>query len=206
MRRQRDGEFERFDFTPAYDVGVDPEFPGSGNWAKEVYAFNRDGHRVQEFLSNWGAPRVFEVRPHDSDPWIGMLPHGGLGGLSGAFAMPNPSQTCLTAGGLALVMDVDHPEREPTLASVWAQQATASADPSLLLVSTWLDVTAFDAAGVAWQSPRLVLDGLHVLAAEKGAVVVAGRRGYEDTVEQFELDAYTGLPIRPGAETSGFFA
>jgi len=34
--------FEPFDFRPAYEIEVDPEFPGDGDWHAPAFFFDRD--------------------------------------------------------------------------------------------------------------------------------------------------------------------
>lgn len=193
MRASESEQFQRFDFVPSYDVEFDPEFPADGPWGYVVFAFNRDGEVVETLSSNWGTPRVLLVTSSKSAPWVGLLPHGGLGGVSGVFAMPGSSSLCVSVGGLAVVLNVDHPDAGAVVESA-AQQIVASGNHDLLLVSTFTDLTAFNSDGIAWQSPRLVLDDLRVLSADGPTIQCSGTGLESLSHELIEIDAKTGSP------------
>jgi hypothetical protein len=107
-------KFERFDFDPAYDAGVDPEFPGGGNWGSPVYGFGRDGELTEPLESRWGPPVVVQISA--DDPWVGFFSAGGLGGTTGVYACPSPDHLCVVADGLAYLVDVRRPDEGATLA------------------------------------------------------------------------------------------
>lgn len=192
MQNSEISEIVRFSFSPDYEIEIDPEFPSSGTWALIVRYFNRDGQLVADFEARWGAPRVIIVHPAHSPSWVGFFPHGGLGGTDGVFAMPSNSGLCVSVGGSAYVVDVDHLEHGATVLSS-VQQVVASAEPPLLLFSDFTEIVAFDAEGQAWESSRLALDDLRITSTENGVVRAQGLN-YE--LEQFELDARTGTPIK----------
>ncbi|CAN5160921.1 hypothetical protein BH10ACT4_BH10ACT4_12460 [soil metagenome] len=195
MRASNSEHFQRFDFVPSYGVEIDPEFPADGSWGHAVYAFNRDGEIVETLSSNWGTPRVLLVTPSKAEPWVGLFPHGGLGGVSGVFAMPGSSSLCVSVGGLVFVLKVDHPEAGAVVESA-AQQIVASGSHDLLLVSSFTDLTAFNSEGVAWQSARLVLDDLRVLSADGDTIRCSGTGLESLSHELIEIDAKTGSPNR----------
>ena len=193
MSRSSGDQFQRFNFVSSFDVEVDPEFPATGSWAHTVHAFNRDGDLVDEFASNWGAPRALVVHPSASDSWVGLFPNGGLNGVSGVFAMPGPSSLCVSIGGLAFVLNADHPEDGALVASAYALQVVSSVAPALLLVSTFTELTAFDGDGIAWRSPRLALDDLRILSVDGNTIRCTGTRDSGSSV-LVEVNAHTGLP------------
>src|SRR4051794_24070606 len=90
--------FHQFHFEPDYEVVVDAEFPGNGDWGCEVHGFGRDGVLDEPFHSAWGAPLVLEVRPNRGARWVGQYAAGGLGGVSGVYACPNVEQVCVVVG------------------------------------------------------------------------------------------------------------
>lgn len=194
MDERGHGDFDHLGFEPAYELEIDPEFPGSGSWDRPVHGFDLDGQRVDEFVARWGAPRVLVVTPHHAAPWVGFWPHGGLGGLSGEFPMPNPTELCVAVGGAAFIVDVEKPELGARVASVWAQQIVACRDPALLLLCTPVDITAFDADGLAWESPRLVMDDLHIIGIDGDRINVTGN-GFAHSTEHFEVDLHRGMRL-----------
>jgi hypothetical protein len=68
--------FETFDFRPEYQVDIDPEFPGDGDWHAPTYFFDRES-TVSESSgdSRWGAPLVIRVTT-DQKQWIGTFTAG----------------------------------------------------------------------------------------------------------------------------------
>lgn len=40
--------FDAFDFPREFDVAIDPEFPGDGDWGAPTFAFGRDGELLAE--------------------------------------------------------------------------------------------------------------------------------------------------------------
>lgn len=184
--------FERFNFEPAYEVTVDPEFPGSGSWSIPVFAYDSEGKLVDEFRSAWGTPRVVEVRPRDSDPWVGFFPSGGVGGASGTFATPDPSRFCVCVNGAAYTVDVRRPESGATVLRDIVQQVTSTEEPQLLVLAGFTDLAAIDSAGPAWESGRLGMDGLRVVSTSAGIIHI-GVLGDNMTEEFLDVDARTGI-------------
>ncbi|MEZ5245464.1 MAG: hypothetical protein R2707_10235 [Acidimicrobiales bacterium] len=102
-------EIEKFDFKADYQVIVDPEFPGDGNWRCPVFGYDRDGAVVDQFESRWGTPLVLEVEPMNGQRWVGMFEASGLGGTTGVFATPDPARLCAVVDGLAYVINAADP-------------------------------------------------------------------------------------------------
>jgi len=76
--------FETLDFRPDYQVEVDPEFPGDGDWH---------------------APTT------DQKQWIGTFTAGSTAS-TGVLRPPDPRRLCCVVAGLAYVVNVDDPGRE----------------------------------------------------------------------------------------------
>lgn len=148
-------EFDLSAFGPTYEIDLDPEFPADGVWRHSVHAFDREGHPIKDVPTRWGAPRYVLIRPRGADPWLGVFEHGGIGRMRGAWAMPDRSSLCVAVGGATYVVATHHPEAGATVASDSAQQVVVATDPALLIVVSFSDMIAFDAAGFAWQSPYL---------------------------------------------------
>jgi hypothetical protein len=188
-------QFETFHFAPDYDVEVNPEFPGDGHWAHPVYGFGRDGTVMEDFDSRWGTPTVVQVIPTGSSAWVGMFAAGGLGRLREVYACPAPQFMCTVVDGLAYLTDVSFPTGT-TIAHDQVTQVVAVGGRPLLLFVSFDDIVAIGAAaGIAWRTPRLVVDGLRVVTASADGIVCTGDNlGGTETIE---LDPATG------AQTAG---
>lgn len=162
--------FQRFHFTPSFEAIVDPEFPGDGNWGCPVHGFCRDGEATERFDSVWGSPLVVEVLPFGGGRWVGHYASGGLGGVSGVFATPNPSQLGVATDGLISFTSVDDPGAGAAVVRDAVQQIVAVADRPVLLLVGFSEMAAIDSQGVAWETPRLAVDDLKVISTSGGSI------------------------------------
>lgn len=184
---------ELFHFSPSFRATVDPEFPGDGDWRCPVVGFGRDGAVQEIFESRWGAPTIVEVTRRNGVRWIGQFAAGGLGGVSGLYAVPNSLQLCVVADGLAYLVDVDSDPPAAQVVHDQVGQVEAAAEPDLLLLVRFIDIVAVGPAGVAWRTPRLAVDDLHVLTTTDGQIVCAlDNLGHSSTIT---LDAATGVQM-----------
>ncbi len=192
--------FDRLLFEPIFDVEVGPEFPGDGQWREPVHGFDRDGAPAEPFDSRWGPPLVLRV---DANPaWIGSFPAGGLGGISGVFACPSPSDLCVVADGLAYLLDVRKPEQGATIARDQLTQVTPLKDPPLLVLTRCIDLVAIGPNGIQWRTSRLAVDELCVRSASSAAIVCTGYNlGGE---AEILVDPATGAPSGGSALSSGW--
>jgi hypothetical protein len=183
-------DFEPFGFSSSYQVVVEPEFPGTGDWGGPTYGFARDGSISAEFESRWGAPLVLSVHADEVGDWIAMFAAGGLGGERGAFACPKPSDLCVVADGQAYLVDAAHPEKGAIVVHNMVVQVLPVADMSLLLLVRPWDLVAIGARGIAWRTPRLAVDGLRVLTAAANSIICScDNLGGSETIS---LDPQTG--------------
>lgn len=158
-------QLERFQFEPAFDVVVDPEFPGDGDWGCDVFGFGRDGAIDEPFRSVWGTPFVVEVLPRVSPRWVGQYAAGGLGGLSGVYACPSPNHLCVVVDGEAYLTDVERPRDGAVVAHDQVGQVVAVEGRPLLLLVRFIDIVALGPQGIVWKSQRLAVDDLRVVHA-----------------------------------------
>jgi hypothetical protein len=181
-------------FAAVYEVETQPEFPGNGDWGCPVYGYAAEGSVAADFESRWGAPTVLRVISASGAESILMFGAGGLGGASAVSACPNPDHLCVVVAGLAYLVDTDEPERGAVIIRSDTQEIVPLPDESLLLLPGFQDIAAVGVNGVAWRSPRLVLDRLAVDHGHAGRIFGHGE-GMSGWVD-FEIDAATGQPIR----------
>jgi hypothetical protein len=108
---------------------------------------------------------VLDVRPEGARRWVGQYAAGGLGGITGVYACPNPRQLCVVADGLAYLTDVDGPDRGSLVAHDQVGQVVEGEGRPLLLLVRFIDIVALGPRGVAWRSRRLAVDDLRVTRA-----------------------------------------
>jgi len=162
--------FERGQFNPAYAVVPEPEYPGCGTWRYPFFSFGRSGELSAEPQTRWGAPLIVELHPSDSPPWIGMFAAGGLGGLTGVYACPSPTQLVVLVDGLAYLVNVGSPEVGATIAHDQVSQVVPVEEDLLLLVRM-IDVVAVGVSGIQWHSTRLAVDDLRIERASMARIV-----------------------------------
>ena len=100
--------FETFDYEPAYEIEIDPEFPGRGDWPAPAYWFDDTSVSLTRLESRWGSPLVIRVAVGDGR-WTGTFTGGGVGPFDGVFATPDPRRVLCVVRGMAYVVDVDNP-------------------------------------------------------------------------------------------------
>jgi hypothetical protein len=182
-------EPQTFGFKTSYSVEVDPEFPGDGAWDVPVHRFRRDGSLSDEFESRWGTPVVVRVGT-EGGAWVGMFESGGLGGVTGVFACPGPNHLCVLVDGVAYLVITASPSAGAVIAHDQVWQVVGVETPALLLLVRSIDIVALGAEGIAWRTPRLVVDDLRVERSSSAGIVCTGDNiGGTLTIE---LDPTTG--------------
>jgi hypothetical protein len=98
-----------------------------------------------------------------------MFPAGGLGGVDGVFAGPASTQMCVVVDGQAYLVRIDTPAAGAVIAHDQVRHVVPAASYQLLLVS-FIDIVVVGPQGIAWHSPRLALDDLHVMHADADGI------------------------------------
>lgn len=121
-----DRTFDALGFSPSYSCQPDPELPGDGDWRCPVYGFGRDGRiAAGPFRSRGGPPLIARFEHADGAHWVGLFEAGGLDGIDGVFACPDPDSAVVVCGGQAYLVDVAAPDR--TTGSVLPRSPTSAA-------------------------------------------------------------------------------
>ena len=187
--------FEPWEFSPAYRVVPEPEFPGSGTWRDPLFCFDRSGALTSEPATRWGAPLTIEVHPVGSPAWVGSFASGGLGGISALSACPSPPQLVVVADGLAYLVEAGSPGDGATILHDQMRQVVP-VDTDLLLLVRVIDIVALGPDGWAWQTGRLAVDDLRVEHASKERIICSC-----DLLDRDGLEIV--LDPRTGAQTNG---
>ena len=180
-------------FHASYEVVWNPYLPPDGTWRQPVYAFDERG--ALESPDGLVRPReTIRLEPAGGDPWIGLLPNGAEGFISGCFPTPHPNRLLAISQGLALLIDVTAPQRG---AFAWrgsdVVQIFRLAEPPLLLLISFHDILALGADGVFWESGELSGDGLGVLAADASTIRLSAWIHGKDC--EIEIGTLTGALV-----------
>lgn len=185
-------EFEIFQFEPGFQVEVDPEFPGDGEWDCPVISFDRGGAVASDPETRWGSPLVVGIEPASSPAWVATFAAGGVGYLRGLFATPSPSILLSVVDGLAYFVDVERPGQAATIAGNQIHQVAACEDPALVLLVGFTDIVAIGPQGIAWATPRLCVDDLRVETVSSTTITCSCDNPGRTTIA---LDPHTGHQI-----------
>jgi hypothetical protein len=131
--------------------------------AQPVHGFGSTGVAGEAVRSGWETPLVVEVTTSAGSRWIGELAAGGLGGVTGLCACPNPYDICAVVDGQPYLTDVRAPDKATSVLPYRpVTQAVAIDQRPLLLLVSFTRLVALGPEGVAWKSRRLGVDGLEV--------------------------------------------
>jgi hypothetical protein len=186
--------FEPVGFSPDYDIELDPEFPGNGEWGCPVMGFDRDGSVIEDFDSRWGPPLLIRVHPGAGAAWVAMFASGGLGSLRTVVPTPHPRRFVAVVGGLAYVVDASTPG-DAALITRHIHQIVPSAEARLTLLVDYTSIVAVGSSGTAWATPGLCLDDLYVVQATPSQIVC--------TCDNLEGSDTLTLDPRNGRQTGG---
>ena len=83
-------DFDDLGFAHQFDVELDPEFSGDGQWSCPTLAFDERGEPTP-LLGQSGTPMLVHIRPHHSPDWVASFAGGWLR-TRGLYALPSPDQ------------------------------------------------------------------------------------------------------------------
>ncbi|MEV6896489.1 hypothetical protein [Amycolatopsis sp. NPDC051372] len=185
--------FHTFGFEPNYTVEVDPPFPPDGTWDCPIVEVDTDGRAHPRAVFESRTALIARVEPAEGPAWLGMFANGGLGQVDETFACPGPGQLCVVAEGMAYLIRVDSPIDGAVIVQDQVQHVVADEEHQLLLLANDLDLVAVGVNGLAWQSPRLALDGLSITGADSEGIHCHAWLGDHDgSTELVTVDPRTG--------------
>jgi hypothetical protein len=181
--------FTSFGFTPSYACEPDPELPGTGEWGCPAYGFHCTGMAEGHFRSRWGTPLIARFTLAGGQTWVGSFEAGGIGGIDGIYACPDPSAALIVCDGQAYYTPVTAPTRCTVISPAPITQVCLAGDTVMLLAS-FSNLAAISRHGLAWVSERACLDDLDITAADAGSIDCTG--SFLDSTRRFILDTRTG--------------
>jgi len=171
-------DLQTLGFTSDYSCEIAPEFPGSGDWGCPVYRFVQRPELVDKF-AQFGEPFVIRIRRVDGMEWVGLFA-GGIYGLTGVYACPNPDQVCAVVDGSGYLVDTRTPSNYQVLPMQPVRVLKRVNETGSVLCSGFVDLLLIDENGLPWVSDRLCLDDLHVRNIDRSTINCTGRQMEED--------------------------
>jgi len=111
---------------------------------------------------------------------------------SGVWSCPDPATLCAVAGGYAYLIDTTQPERWQQVEYRPVLSVHPLPEQGLLLFAGHHALTAWGAAGKAWQSARLSWEGIQILGVSGSKLIGEGWDLMSDRDVEFSLDLRTG--------------
>jgi len=170
--------FDDLGFANDFELELEPEFPGDGDWSDSTRGFSTDGGSGVFLESRWGAPTIVRIRPARVPPWTASFPGGSIGSsLSGFFGVPSADHLLVVADGWGAIVDVRSPAAPAEILGHQVHQVhqvVRVPDEDIVLLSGLCDVTAVGRDGRLWRSPRLFLDELQIVRVEREQILCSG--------------------------------
>ncbi|HEY0795785.1 MAG TPA: hypothetical protein VGD64_08385 [Acidisarcina sp.] len=111
---------------------------------------------------------------------------------TGIWSCPHPAWLCALAGGYAYLINTAQPDQWKQIEYRPVLTVRPLPDHGLILFAGHQSITAWNAAGEAWQSARLSWEGIKILAVEGTKLTGAGWDLMTDREVDFSLDLLTG--------------
>jgi hypothetical protein len=178
--------------SPYFEVTVDPELPGTGDWTVPVFSFDRDGAAHRGLTNLIGPRQMIDVRPFEAPEWVGVFPSGDLVGTNAVAITPDPECFTVVAGGRPYIVQAARPEQGAVVVREPVTSVVAASAAGLLLLVSFSEIVALGDSGVRWESPRLCLDELEVVGSAGSELRCRGY--FMDGPREFLVDASTGEP------------
>lgn len=170
-------------FPTAYDVRVLHDAPARSG---PTYEFNRDDR-----LSLGGV----YVGVTADNAWTGLVSNGPPSvapARSGLYATPSPSMLCVVARGDAYLIDVTKPQAWSVVPRSPVIDVRPIVDRRLLIFATPWELVALGEHGLAWQTPRIAVDGLRLEDDDGNELRGVSDPADEDEAAPFRVDLATG--------------
>lgn len=138
---------------------------------------------------------LLEIGPTAGPPWIGVFAGEDVG-LTRVIALPDGESLAVVCGGVGCIVHPGDPRRRDNIPVFPVREAVVVSDQRLVVFGDFTDLVCYGADGLAWESGRLVLDGLEIVAVEGGHLRVSGLGDPAGDRGQCAVDLSTGSPDR----------
>jgi hypothetical protein len=185
----------RLDFPAQYELVALDRITRSGEFPR---AFGFPGGYALDRQRELSAGVIVGIRPKSRDGWIGVFELGAYAAPPAArrqvIGMPDEVAVCVVEGGVGVIVRTDDPTATTEIASFPITGVTVVRDHGIVVFADFTSLTAYDTNGLLWESERLALDDLRVLAVEADVLKVSG---YDPTTTYEEHSLFT-VDLRTG--------
>lgn len=184
--------FDDLGFAFAYELELDPEFPGDGRWRVPTAGVDPQGDPCEFLTSRWTDPVVVRFRPRGGEARVLSFAGSRATSFSGVFATPNATTFLAICSGSAVLVDTQADRFETTALDAAIAGVARWPDEPVVLLWTFSELLALDAEGVRWATERLCWDDLASVAFEGP---IARCTGSEVNDAPFAVDLRTGQRV-----------
>lgn len=172
-------------FADGYRVELPDELPGYATnmtFIPPVGAGGRDGLLIQ-------------LRSDTAHDWLGCFAFGQFGiGFSAVIASPQPGWLFVISAGAGYIVNTTSSSEWEEVACTPVREANVIAERNMVLFADFTTVAAYGRNGLAWKSPRLCWDELHISSIQENKL---HGTGYDPTNSskpygEFTVDLLTG--------------
>lgn len=167
--------FDDLGFPHDFELELEPEFPGDGDWSGPTRGFSTNGGSTAFLESSWGAPTIVRIRPAGEPPWTASFPGGSLGSsFRGFFGVPSAHHVLVVMDGWGAIVDARSAEEPAEVVGHQLHQVVRVPDEDIVLLGGMCEVTAVGHDGRLWRSPRLFYDELQIVRVEREQILCSG--------------------------------
>lgn len=173
----------RTDLSANFRVNRDAELPPKST--DEMFHFPEDrGIGARTILEFW----------RSGENWLGVFHEDPFRTRCyEVLSMPDPDKAMVVVGGKGFIVDTRNPAAFEVVALPGITQVEVYADEKMILVANAVTLAAYDASGMVWITPRLVLSGLEILSVGE-VILCRGNLPIADAYE-FEVRSSTGRVV-----------
>lgn len=187
--------------------GFDKTFLGSYDFAPQELLFQID--RMFSYpgasesitpwwIDDWDHERddavVVGVEPVDARAWVGLFSARLTSPRSanGVVALPDRESFAVLCAGAVYRVSAVSPGDWKEISVGGVEAPVVSTEPELVLFVEHTTIIAYGREGLAWQTERLVWDGLHALRVDGSTLIAEGFDPPTGRTVSFGVDLHTG--------------
>ncbi len=167
-------------FESDFDVTEIPET----DTHHEIFRFPIESKSGQDGL-------LLLITPRGQKPWVGLFAKGDIGGLSGAYHLPNRDRLLVVSNGQGFLVSAMSPEKSKRLDMSAIKQAMPDLQSKRLFLADDQRVMSLGENDIEWENNRVGKDGIKIGAVENGYLHLQVW-GPPDNQKRVRLDIHNG--------------